>query len=256
MSKLHTYAANTRGRDFICSDIHGHFSLLEERLARLGFDAGKDRLFSLGDLIDRGEESPRVLEFLQYPWVHAILGNHEVMLMRAYQSNDPQVYRWWYYWGGDWAETLTRGGLGAYFEAFKRLPVAIELGLRDNRHVALVHAQLPDKASWPNIRDQLMKIPGDAADPEACVSGRSQERLIAEMLWSKSQVYADAKQKQALAPVQGIDHVFHGHCIVYDEPQTVGNRTFMDLGSYETGEIACIDPVEFLRDTKPRNENT
>ena len=49
--------ANNVGIDYICSDIHGHFSLLESQLEKVGFDPDKDRLFSLGDLIDRGDES-------------------------------------------------------------------------------------------------------------------------------------------------------------------------------------------------------
>jgi serine/threonine protein phosphatase 1 len=244
MSKLKKYSANTQGVDYICADIHGHFSLLENLLHKVNFDTDNDRLFSLGDLIDRGDESDKALEYLQYAWFHAVLGNHELMLMKAYESDDPQIYEWWYYWGGDWAQSLSKAQLKLYYDAFKHLPVAIELSLRDQRKVGLVHAQLPSPVSWNSVCDQLSRIPQEVSNPD---SYGLNNKDIAEMLWAKSQAYGTEKDRAKLLPVQNIDHVFHGHSIIYYQPETITNRTFMDLGSYETGEIGFIDPVEFLQ---------
>ena len=246
MSKIKKFSANYSGVDYICSDIHGHFSLLDGLLHKINFGAGKDRLFSLGDLIDRGEESHKALEYLHYPWFHAILGNHELMLMRAFESDDPQIRDWWYYWGGSWAEALSKAELKAYYEAFKHLPVAIELSLRDRRKVGLVHAQLPSPSSWNTVSDQLNRIPQQESDPENYVGTGTDNKALAEMLWAKSQVYGSAKDKAKIQPVQDIDHVFHGHSIVHYKPETIS--THGPLGSYETGEIGLIDPVEFLQD--------
>ncbi|WP_156803421.1 metallophosphoesterase [Frateuria aurantia] len=44
-------------------EIHGCFSRLEAALALVGFDAGRDRLFAVGDLVDRGPESAEVLNW-------------------------------------------------------------------------------------------------------------------------------------------------------------------------------------------------
>jgi serine/threonine protein phosphatase 1 len=248
MSKIEKFSANTLGIDYVCSDIHGHFSILDDLLNKVQFDATKDRLFSLGDLIDRGEESRKALDYLRYPWFHAIMGNHELMLMRAYESDDPRICDWWYYWGGDWAQMLSEAELKAYYEAFKRLPVAIELALRNHQKVGLVHAQLPSPVSWNTVCDQLSRIPRLESDPENYAGGtRVDNRALAEMLWAKTQAFCTAKERAKIQAVQDIDHVFHGHSIVYGKPDTITNRTFMDLGSYETGEIGFIDPVEFLQ---------
>ena len=48
---------NAKGKDFIVGDIHGHYDLLMEGLERISFCKQNDRLFSVGDLIDRGPES-------------------------------------------------------------------------------------------------------------------------------------------------------------------------------------------------------
>ena len=60
----HEIPANPIGEDWICSDVHGEFQLLMELLVGSGFEPAKDRLFMLGDVIDRGPESLRALEWV------------------------------------------------------------------------------------------------------------------------------------------------------------------------------------------------
>lgn len=73
--------ANTAGRDFVVGDLHGHRSLLEQALDEAAFDPRCDRVLSVGDLIDRGPESLETLSLIEEPWFHAVLGNHELMLL-------------------------------------------------------------------------------------------------------------------------------------------------------------------------------
>lgn len=72
---------NTAGRDFVVGDLHGHRALLERELEGLDFDPARDRVFSVGDLIDRGPDSLATLALIEQPWFHAVLGNHELMLL-------------------------------------------------------------------------------------------------------------------------------------------------------------------------------
>ncbi|MBK8993858.1 MAG: metallophosphoesterase [Gammaproteobacteria bacterium] len=74
---------NRRGRDFVVGDLHGYLGALQDALARAGFDPGCDRLFSTGDLIDRGPDSPGCAALLGEPWFYAVRGNHEDMLLRV-----------------------------------------------------------------------------------------------------------------------------------------------------------------------------
>ncbi len=48
-----------------------------------------DRLLSVGDLIDRGDGSHRCARFLAQPYVHAVRGNHEDMLLDLYKDGEP-----------------------------------------------------------------------------------------------------------------------------------------------------------------------
>ena len=74
-------AANPAGRDLVVGDLHGHRALFERTLERMDFDPARDRVLSVGDLIDRGPQSLDTLALIEQPWFHAVLGNHELMLL-------------------------------------------------------------------------------------------------------------------------------------------------------------------------------
>ena len=73
--------ANGGGRDFVVGDLHGHRRLFEFELEHLGFDPACDRVFSVGDLVDRGPHALETLRLIEEPWFHAVLGNHELALL-------------------------------------------------------------------------------------------------------------------------------------------------------------------------------
>ena len=58
-SRTRRFERNARGRDFVVGDVHGHFDTLERLLEAVDFDASADRLFSVGDLVNRGPASER-----------------------------------------------------------------------------------------------------------------------------------------------------------------------------------------------------
>ena len=49
--------ANKVGRDFVVGDVHGMFDRVAQALTKVQFNPSRDRLFSVGDLIDRGPQS-------------------------------------------------------------------------------------------------------------------------------------------------------------------------------------------------------
>ena len=102
---------NVRGRDFVVGDLHGHRALLERQLDRLGFDASSDRVLCVGDLIDRGPDSVGTLSLLDEPWFHAVLGNHELMLLNYLRRYDSAVHS---------RKAFAAGGGGWIVRALKR----------------------------------------------------------------------------------------------------------------------------------------
>lgn len=75
------HPANLQGRDFIVGDLHGHPDVLRRLMDHVAFDYDMDRLFSVGDLVDRGPNSAGALDLLEAPWFYPVLGNHDAMLL-------------------------------------------------------------------------------------------------------------------------------------------------------------------------------
>jgi serine/threonine protein phosphatase 1 len=135
LSKVRTCARlprNLLGRDFVVGDLHGHRGALEAQLEWLGFDPQADRLFSVGDLIDRGPDSLGTLGLLEQPWFHAVLGNHELMLLHWLGLHDSRVHsrRAFESGGGRWvveAATRHRKTLKRLADRVAALPLALHV---------------------------------------------------------------------------------------------------------------------------------
>lgn len=177
--KIERFERNTRGRDLIVGDIHGCFSKLQSALDEVGFspDAG-DRLFSVGDLVDRGPESKLALEWLQRPWFHAVQGNHEDMAIRWGKPDcrmDPGNYA---ANGGAWNIANTPEERAEFSLAFADLPLAIEIETALGT-VGLVHADCPF-VSWTDFRA--------AIEGSASLTSANRKAIRQTAMWDRSRI--------------------------------------------------------------------
>ena len=91
-------------RTIIVGDIHGCFRELKELLKKMEFREAKDRLISLGDLMDRGKHSYEVFDFFRRRKLKMgdrcilVRGNHEQMLLSCIE--DKEALPLWYENGG------------------------------------------------------------------------------------------------------------------------------------------------------------
>ena len=98
-----------QGRTFIAGDLHGCLTPLESILAGLQFSADKgDVCILLGDLTDRGPDSPSCLQLLDKPGFYSIQGNHEQMLCAALRDGDALAEYCWVRNGGNWFYELPK----------------------------------------------------------------------------------------------------------------------------------------------------
>ena len=85
-ARVRTFAANACGRDFVVGDVHGCFRTLERALAELQFDADRDRLFGVGDLVNRGPHSVEAVDWLEQRFTAVTLGNHDRAALRWFEE--------------------------------------------------------------------------------------------------------------------------------------------------------------------------
>ncbi len=70
---------------YCIGDVHGCFAELEALLDVIKFNPTKDQLYFVGDLVNRGSDSLKVLRFIkQLPNTTVILGNHDLHLLELY----------------------------------------------------------------------------------------------------------------------------------------------------------------------------
>jgi len=205
------FSINQRGRDLVVGDLHGCFALLEAALERLDFDPTMDRLFSVGDLIDRGPESFRAGEFLSQPWFHAVRGNHEMLMLDAIRSGDPDAVVQWVGNGGNWWYPDHEKLLLPLADLVECMPWAMEVETPQGT-VGIVHADAPENQHWSSF------IQGLEQDTE----GHTHDFAV----WSRKRFAGKVKQ-----PVEGIHRVVVGHSIT-TTPFRRDNVIFLDTGAY------------------------
>ncbi len=216
MGRIERFSANDIGRDFVVGDIHGQFHLLERQLARLAFDSRRDRLFCVGDIIDRGRDSGAAVQWLEFPWFHCVRGNHEHMALEAQSDNDARFT--WMLNGGEWwndAPPPTRQRLLSLLDT---LPVVIVIEA-PRANIGIVHADVPPGMRWS---DFLQRVE------------RGDRQAIGTALWSRRRVYSRNN-----TGVSGIATVYCGHTIV-DVPLILGNVHFIDTGAYTTDVLTVV----------------
>ncbi len=66
---------------YAIGDLQGCFEALQQMLALISFDPATDRIYLLGDLVNRGSDSLSVLRWAHKHDIQAILGNHDLHLL-------------------------------------------------------------------------------------------------------------------------------------------------------------------------------
>mgnify|MGYP004671963733 FL=1 len=70
---------------YVMSDIHGCYEEFIEMLELINFK-NEDDLYILGDILDRGENPIKILQYIKNKSnIHMLLGNHEDMMLIYYQ---------------------------------------------------------------------------------------------------------------------------------------------------------------------------
>lgn len=211
-------SVNQNGRDFVVGDLHGSLTQLQNALVTVQFDSKRDRLLSVGDLVDRGPSSSALLEWLDLPWFFACLGNHEAVLLDYMTMPDSELATTWRSFGGGWFFELDAKEQQSIADKIKRCcSFAIEVvNSAEQVVLGIVHADVPGRLSWQEFCAQV------SDDPAVKYTA----------LWSRARGRGEVNHN-----IEGVDQVVCGHEIVSAAHQQ-GNVWLLDTGAYRSEEGA------------------
>ena len=76
--------SESKKRTIVVGDVHGCFEELLLLLQKLNYNQSLDRLILVGDVVNKGPDTLRVLDWIAaHPLVEVIKGNHELRLLQA-----------------------------------------------------------------------------------------------------------------------------------------------------------------------------
>ena len=136
---------------YAISDLHGCYEEFMEMLELIKFDPKTDKLYILGDVVDRGDRS---LECLQYIMrtksIHLLQGNHEVLMLDYFADPVSGAERWFRNGGRATLEqmnNLSEPEQESILEYLRKLPFYKTINV-NGRKFFLSHAGLDASVSF------------------------------------------------------------------------------------------------------------
>lgn len=135
---------------YICSDIHGQYRLFLQMLEKIQF-SNDDKMYILGDLVDRGPESLELLQdVMQRKNIICLLGNHEQMMYGYIRERYSGYYSHWLYGCNGGQETyikfnkLNRKEQNRILDYIRDMYLQVEISIGDNVFLLTHSAFLSD----------------------------------------------------------------------------------------------------------------
>jgi len=218
---------NKLGKDYFIGDIHGKYSLLIEQLKDVQFNFKTDRLFSVGDIIDRGEESEKCLELLVEPWFNSVLGNHEYLFLQGFNNSS--------YWktlinnGGKWIDNWfdnPRKLLSWAHLIRIKMPLSLTVATHIGK-IGVIHAEAP--ADWQELETLTVN-----------------EQNVISYVWHRRNLIDPSG-----TTINNIDAVVHGHNSL-ESPVIINNQIWIDT-LQKTNSLTILQDSEVFDLTKSKN---
>jgi serine/threonine protein phosphatase 1 len=218
MMVIQKFRENYHGRDFVLGDLHGCYDLLVAEMKKVDFDKSKDRIFAVGDLVDRGPESLKCLSLVFENWFHSVLGNHCEMMFNGVLESSMGEFQCWMQNGGTWAldfiemNHVDQTFVDTLMACQSVMPLAFQIDTNSGETIGVLHGDAPEFWNEALIRDCRMKT-----------------------LWGRDRIAAKNSR-----PVKDIDKVFVGHTPVQGIQQ-FGNVYYIDTGGVFNNDLTLLE---------------
>ena len=206
-------------RVFVVGDLDGNFTKLKSELDKVDFNPQDDVLISLGDIIDRGNDSARLVEYLQEINAHVVLGNHEHMMLEALMGRDSYAMRLWVQNGGKWHQTADFQTLVSMCKWFLQQQLAITVDYQGTK-IGISHT-LPPTWSWEHMSNNTAEN-------------------VRSLLWDRERF-----NKKMNKVNHGVSFSIHGHNSI-PEPIWIANSMHIDTISFGKPTVMDVGKITTL----------
>lgn len=132
-------------RTIVVGDLHGCRETFDRLLTVMGFRPGTDKLWLVGDLINRGPDSLGCLIRARELDAQVVLGNHDLTLLAIRAGvTEPRP-------GDTFSDILEASNADEWIDWLRQCPLLIEGNVAD-RHVVMTHAGIPPQWSLAQAR--------------------------------------------------------------------------------------------------------
>lgn len=213
--------------NYVLSDIHGQYEIFMKMLDLLNL-SDTDTLYILGDCIDRGPESYKVMEVvMQSKNMKMLLGNHEYMMIDKF--DDPRDFDKAYLWA--------MNGSGTTLNSFKKVSE------EKIKEVIDFCKSLPIEFEL-NINGQDFKLVHGSYIPKK--KGFSEESRKYHTVWDRYSSYSNASTDAIVVfghtPTSHYQKTESGLCEIWQYKNLIG----IDCGlaklayGYKDGQLGCL----------------
>lgn len=258
---VHRYPRNDSGRDFVVGDLHGCFAQLRTELEARHFDPQRDRLFAVGDLVDRGPQSDSVLETVEQYGIKSVKGNHEDVIVRWHAGEEQALSLLGN--GADWLldRADERDWVKAIAAYMASLPYLIEI---ETEHglVGIVHADSP-VSDWNRLVADIERERADGKTRRKAIWSRtrwkaqqphpSPSRNTLRSLLDKAR-HSVRGEAHVVGRIENVTAVIVGHTPV-SAVTAKDNVINIDTGAVYGGKLTIMDLADLPQwiDVSPRS---
>jgi serine/threonine protein phosphatase 1 len=213
---------------YVIGDIHGRYEALMEVLDKVNFDYNEDKLFVIGDVVDGGRDSKKVIdELLKIKNLIYIYGNHDLWLIDHIKSG-------WY--EEIWLQQGGKETLKSYGASFIKCMSDVTLLNTEHLNIPCTHQDFFNKGKYYHIEDEMLFVHGGFR-PEIGIEHETKHNMV----WDRDLIEY-AREGNIIKPY---DYVFVGHTTTqfFDstEPVRFKNLFMMDCGAGWNGRLAIMD---------------
>lgn len=209
---------------YVMSDLHGCYAEFIQMLKTINF-SDEDKLYILGDVIDRGPDSLKIIDYIvSKPNITLLLGNHEQLYIEWFET--PCVNDWFANGGDKTFEELVKSKPLEYqydlYKYFKGLPTIVVVD-----KFILVHAglYLPNNYKDLSLEDIL------------------NAQFLDYNIWSRSHVdnyYELSNNYKIICGHTPVQNIVEFDSLKSAKMVNQGSYIYLDCGGVFGGNHACL----------------